>query len=48
MQYPILDIPEIVWVPYHFLIVGGVLHSLTRKLRRNAIPSLGYTVNTMG
>jgi hypothetical protein len=48
VEYPILGIPEIVWVPYHiFQQFEGYCIAL-QKPRNNAIPELGYTINTMG
>jgi hypothetical protein len=48
MQYLILGIPKIVWAPHHiFLHLEGNCIVLP-KPKRNAKPSLDYTINSMG
>jgi len=48
MQYLALGIPEIVSAPYHIFQNLERYCATLKKPRRNVIPSLGYTVNTMG
>jgi hypothetical protein len=44
LQYPILGNLEIVWAPYHIFWNLERYHVTLTKPKRNAIPSLGYTI----